>query len=246
MKHKYSFLALAFLSGAAHAQWSAGIGAIGSATPYKGLKTEAFVIPIVAYEGERILWRGPSLQYKLTGLNRNEPSLRLSVELAPNELEVDESDELDGIEKRDFSVLAGIRYIYPTAIGEFSAVFQTDITNKHDGQRGAVNFERVLTSAPDRSWALTAGVQVEYLSDNYATYYFGVSQEEANNSEFAQYEVDAVWQGGVTFGGYYRFAESWQVVAQTRWLSLASDIKDSPIVEDSSTLDGFVGVTYQF
>ncbi|MFC4699722.1 MipA/OmpV family protein [Glaciecola siphonariae] len=229
-----------------YAQWSAGVGAVGSATPYKGLSTEFIVIPIAAYEGERVIWRGPSLQYKITGLNRNEPSLRLSVDLAPNALEADESDELTGIEERDLSFLAGVRYIYPTAFGEFSGVYQTDVSNKHNGQRGALNFERLIASAANRSWAITAGLQLEHLSDNYANYYFGVSQQEAAVSEFSAYDLDAVWQGGVTVGGYYRFANNWQLVAQSRWLSLASDIKNSPIVDGSSTIDGFVGLTYQF
>lgn len=246
MKSKLLVLSLALVSMSIEAQWSAGIATIGSATPYKGLSSETIVIPIVSYEGERLLWRGPSIQYKLTGLNRNEPSFRLSADLAPNELEADKSSALAGIDNRDFSFLIGIRYIYPSRFGEFSALLQTDATNKHDGQRGALNFDRVLLRASDRSWAFTGGVQLEYLSDNYTTYYFGVSQEESFDSGFAEYEVDAVLQGGITLGGYYQFAGNWQVTAQSRWLSLASDIKNSPIVNDSSSIDGFVGLTYQF
>ncbi|WP_371195875.1 MipA/OmpV family protein [Glaciecola sp. SC05] len=246
MKPNTLLLTALLFSTGVHAQWSAGVAGIGSATPYKGLSSESIVIPIVSYEGERVIWRGPSLQYKLSGLKRNQPSLRLSIDLAPNELEAEESIELSGIETRDLSFLAGIRYIHPTEIGEFSAVLQTDITNKHDGIRGAVNFDRVLFSAADRSWALIGGVQVEYLNDRYANYYFGVSEAESIASNFAEYEVDALWQGGLTLGGYYRFAGNWQFTAQTRWLSLATDIKDSPIVDDSSSIDGFVGLTYQF
>jgi outer membrane scaffolding protein for murein synthesis (MipA/OmpV family) len=35
-------------------------------------------------------------------------------------------------------------------------------------------------------------------------------------------------------------------VAQTRYLNLAEEVTDSPLVEDDFIIDGFVGVTYQF
>lgn len=140
----------------AHAQWSYGVLGIGFSMPYKATESQSMIVPAAMYDGERVIWRGPSLQYKLTGLQRDEPSFRLSLELAPNELEV-ESDALSGIEDRDFSVLAGFRYIYPTQYGRFSAVFQTDVTNKHNGQRGAANFRRMILQGEKRQWAITAG-----------------------------------------------------------------------------------------
>lgn len=230
----------------ADAEWSYGVVGIGSLTPYKGLGSESMLIPIASYEGERVIWRGPSIQYKLTGLQRGQPSVRLSLDLAPNELEASESAELSGIQDRDFSLLAGIRYIYPTQYGELSAVFQTDVTHRHSGQRGAINFERVLFQHDKRQWAVTAGIQLEYLSDNYANYYFGVSQGEAAFSNFVEYQADAVWQAGLTLDAYYRFNENWQALIQTRYLRLAGEVINSPIVDDNYTVNGLIGVTYQF
>jgi len=229
-----------------YAQWSAGVAGIGSIGPYKGLSSESIVVPIAAYEGERLIWRGPSIQYKVSGLNRGEPSLSLSLDLAPNELEADESSELSGIENRDFSVLAGARYSYPTRHGEFSVVLQTDVSGKHQGQRGALNFDRVVLQDPNRQWMVTAGAQIEYLSDKYTDYYFGVSSTEAALSAFSEYKADALWQAGLTLGGFYRFYDDWQVVVQTRYLNLADEVTNSPLVEDDFTVDGFIGVTYQF
>jgi outer membrane protein len=243
----FSLIATAGLTNSpVYAQWSYGIIGIGSLTPYKGLSSESLVIPVASYEGERVIWRGPSIQYKLTGIPRGKPSWRLSLDMAPNELEANESSELMGIEDRDFSLLAGVRYIYPTQYGELSAVLQTDVSNKHSGQRAAINFERVLFQHQERHWALTAGIQMEYLSDRYADYYFGVSAPEAAASNYAEYQVNAVWQGGITFGGYYQFTENWQGIIQTRYLRLADEVTNSPIVTDDYTVDGLMGITYQF
>lgn len=227
------------------AEWSYGVLGIGFSAPYVGASSNSIVVPAVIYEGERLSWRGPSLQYKLTGLKQDEPSLRVSLELAPNELEV-ENDELSGIEDRDFSVLAGFRYIYPTEYGRLSAVFQTDITNTHSGQRAALNFQRIILQDDRRQWAVNAGLQIEYLTDNYADYYFGVSQNEAVASNFTEYRVDGVWQSGLTLGGYYQFNKNWRAIIQTRYLRLADDVTDSPIVDENYTVNGIVGITYQF
>jgi outer membrane protein len=229
-----------------YSQWSAGVAGIGSIGPYKGISSESIIIPIAAYEGERLTWRGPSIQYKLIGLGRGESSISVSFDLAPNELEADQSNELAGIENRDFSFLAGVRYSYPSAYGELSFLLQTDVSGRHDGQRGSINFNRAILQDPKRQWVISAGVQLEYLSDNYADYYFGVSDAEAAQSAFSQYQADALWQAGLTLGGFYRFYEDWQLVAQTRYLNLAEEVTDSPLVEDDFIIDGFVGVTYQF
>lgn len=236
---------LAFVSSPVYAQWSYGVLGIGFSMPYEGESNQSIVVPAAMYEGERVVWRGPSLQYKLTGLQRNEPSLRISLDLAPNELEV-EGNALLGIEDRDFSLLAGFRYLYPTQYGQLSAVLQSDVTNTHSGQRGALNFQRVIFEGDKRKWAVRAGLQLEYLTDNYADYYFGVSANEGAASNFTQYQVDDVWQGGFTVGGYYQFNKHWRAIVQTRYMRLADEVTDSPIIDKDYIINGIVGITYQF
>lgn len=245
MKRIIVIIVIALLNTPAYAQWSYGVLGIGLIRPYQGTSSNSIVVPAALYQGERVIWRGPSLQYKLTGLQQSEPSLRLSLEMAPNELEV-ENSELSGIEDRDFSLLAGLRYIYPTRYGQLSAVFQTDVTSTHNGQRGAINFRRVLFEGESRQWAITTGAQLEYLSDSYADYYFGVSEKEATASNFTRYNVDEVWQGGITLGGYYQFNKNWRAIVQTRYLRLADGITNSPIIDEDFTVNGIIGITYQF
>lgn len=246
---KSAYLCIGLLSTlpfSAVAQWSAGVAVLVPGSPYEGVGAEVQPIPIIAYEGERLTWRGPSLQYKLSGIERNEAGWQIGIDLAPNELDTDESDALDGIEDRKFSILAGISYSLPVTYGSYQFTAQTDISGKHDGQRLTANFERILFSHPQRKWAVTGGVEVEYLSDNYADYYFGVSTIEANQSTYSVYNVDSIIQPAVTLGGYYLFNQQWRFVASARLQGLASDIENSPIVDRSTSVDGFVGITYAF
>lgn len=241
-----SGVALLLFSSCALAKWSAGVATIVPSSPYKGADSEVLAIPIVTYEGERLTWRGPSLSYKLTGLQRNEPSFSLTLNLAPNELDTEDSDRLTGIEDRDFSFMAGLSYRHPFKFGTLESTLETDISGKHDGQRFVLSIERPLFMHAKRKWVVNLGAEVEYLSDNYADYYFGVSTAEENVSDFAAYSVGSVIQPAIKLGGYYQFNKRWMMVANLRWQALSSDIKDSPIVDSNSALDGFLGVIYAF
>jgi outer membrane protein len=228
------------------AQWSAGVATIIPSSPYLGADTEIRVLPIVTYEGERLTWRGPSVAYKLSGLKRAEPSFSLTLNLAPNQLDTDDSDSLDGIKDRDFSFMAGASYRHPFEFATVLFAAETDVTNKHDGQRAVISVERHLLFDPKRRWMINLGAELEYLSANYADYYFGVNQEEQNKSAFSQYQMGSVIQPGVSLGGFYKVTKQWNVVANARWQALPDAVKDSPIVDGSSAINGFMGIIYSF
>lgn len=228
------------------AKWSGGVATIIPSNPYVGTDTEIRVLPIITYEGERLSWRGPSLTYKLTGLERGKPSFALSVNLAPNQLDTDDSNSLQGINDRDFSFMLGASYTHPFDFATASFSLETDISNKHKGQRAVLGFQRPLFVDTKRKWMVNLGLELEYLSDDYANYYFGVDLEEQNNSAYTQYQVGSVMQPGVTLGGYYQINKQWNFVANMRWQALPTDLKNSPIVDGSAAVNGFFGLVYAF
>lgn len=228
------------------AQWSGGVATIIPSNPYVGIDTEIRVLPIVTYEGKRLSWRGPSLAYKLSGFERSAPSFAVTLNLAPNRLDTDDSDRLEGTEDRNFSFMFGANYTHPFDFGTASFSLETDISNKHKGQRAVLGFRRPLFTHAKRKWMVNLGVELEYLSSDYVNYYFGVDIEEQNNSVYSQYQVSSVMQPGVTLGGYYKINNHWNVVANLRWQSLPTDIKNSPIVDGSGAVNGFFGLLYAF
>jgi outer membrane protein len=244
---KFSLFAACLLSSCGlSAQWAAGVATIIPSNPYMGADNQIRIFPIVTYEGERLAWRGPSLAYKLTGLKRAEPSLALTLNLAPNKLDTDDSDLLGGIKDRDFSFMAGARYTHPFELATVSVSVETDVTNKHDGQRAVVSVERTLLTDPKRQWMISISAELEYLSANYADYYFAVDQEEANNSVYTKYQVGSVVQPGISLGAYYQITKQWNVVANLRLQALPDEVKDSPIVDANTVLNGFMGIIYSF
>ncbi|AGH46736.1 hypothetical protein C427_4637 [Paraglaciecola psychrophila 170] len=93
---------------------------------------------------------------------------------------------------------------------------------------------------------INLGAELEYLSADYADYYFGVDADEQNNSVYFQYEAGSVLPLGVTLGGYYQINKQWNMVANLRWQSLPSDVKNSPIADGSVAVNGFFGLLYAF
>lgn len=240
------FMASLFCATSIAGQWSAGAVALLQSNPYSGGEGGVSVFPAIAYQGEKFVLRGPFADYYLVGGERALPSLSITVGISPNQLEVDNDPDLLGIDDRDTSILGGLRYTRPLWNGSLSASLVTDLTNEHQGQRAVVGWQRSVFAAKNRKWQVQAGVEVEYLTEDYANFYFGVSEEEAARSAFTAYETGNVVQPSLTLNGYYNFNKRWQLIANVGWQFLASDIKDSPIVDESGVPTGLVGIIYNF
>lgn len=243
----FSFLFLASLCSLnAYSQWSAGVIGIGQSNPYIGGETGLNVYPMVAYEGEKLVWRGPFVDYYLVGNSRAKTSASVGIALATNDFATDSDPSLSGIENRDVSAMTGVTINQALWNGRFSATLQTEMTNKHKGQRATVSWQTAIAKDQKYQWQLTAGVEVEYLSDKFADYYYGISLIEEQNSSFNAYQVGSVVQPQFTLGGYYSFNKNWRLIGNLGWQFLAKDIRDSPIVDANTVVDGFVGITYNF
>jgi outer membrane protein len=227
-------------------QWSAGPVAIVQASPYIGGESGFLLVPAVAYEGEKLKVRGPFVDYFLIDEGREGFAFALTFALGSNELEVDNDPILAGIDDRDSGLLAGVRAEHPFMKGRASLSLQTDITNKSQGQRATVAWSRPFFSPNPRKFIFTAGIELSWESKDYADYYYGISNQESLNSIYNEYKVDSVVQPSLTFGGYYNFTEKWQVIYNLELQMLSSDVKDSPIVDQSSVASGVVGVVYNF
>ncbi|MEW9798401.1 MipA/OmpV family protein [Alteromonas sp. CYL-A6] len=227
--------------------WSAGILALSQSAPYIAGSDSPSVFPFVAYRGERLVWQGPSLDYFLLGSSRGRgPALSLNLSLAPNELDVDNDPVLAGIRDRRNSLMAGVNLRHPLFGGMLSAGLHTQAIGQHDGQRLTLQWQRPLLTGPRGQWQIQGGVQAEYLSARYADYYFGVSDTEAARSAFSAWSVGSQTQAGLTLNGFYRFGDRWMVLANAGLTALADDIKDSPIVDNDTVVNGFVALIYQF
>lgn len=244
---KIIFLLLMIFSCYANAgQWSLGPVLISQPSPYVGGDSGYLLVPGISYQGERLIVRGPFVDYFLYGNGRSQPSVALTLGLGRNQLDVDGDKKLAGIEDRDSGFLGGIRFDYPFFGGVTSLGIQTDISSKSEGQRLSLGWRKPLFDHNPKKWLLAAGVELEWISNDYANYYFGVTRSEALISSFNQYTVDSVVQPAANIDGYYNLTQKWRFTYNVRYQQLASDVKDSPIVDESGVISGILGLTYAF
>jgi outer membrane protein len=87
---------------------------------------------------------------------------------------------------------------------------------------------------------------MEYSSENYNDYYYGVSRKEARRSGLNSYDADDGWSPYLELTASYKFAADWNVYATGRYHRLSDEVKDSPMVDKSWTGLMSMGVTYSF
>ncbi len=248
MKRIFSVLVGAsLLTGNALAgQWAVGPVALQQASPYEGGDSQLRVFPGVAYLGEKFIFYGPQAAYFFKGTRRSDFNLSVTVALGPNQLDVDNDPRLLGIENRNSGLLAGVRMNSKLLEGKASLALQTDVTGQSGGTRAIAAWEKSLFQSNPAKWNFTAGIQLEWNSQDYVDFYFGVSNEEALASRFDAYEAGSTIMPSVTLGGYYNISKKWQVIYNAQYQLLSSDIKDSPIVDQSAVLTGVIGLFYLF
>jgi len=153
---------------------------------------------------------------------------------------IDNENELAGIKKKDWALevgpLIGFRG-WPVNL-QFRTYW--DIPNRHSGITSELEFSLPLKYA----WGFfVPAVRLTYLSDEYADYYYSVSEEESTPTRPA-YEVGAstsVWAG---FSMGYQLAPRWLLKGNLGVEYLGSSISASPIVGNDRPWSASVGLAY--
>ena len=241
------FLAIIISLSAVPAQAGATIG-LGYATgvsPYKGYDTKQAVLPWVSYENDYFYLRGLSLGLKLY----DRDSLELSAFLAYDPQRFKSSDssdrQLKRLKNRSDGFLAGGRAMFNHQVGIFSASLAGDISDHSRGFAGQFSYAKPFDLDP---FTLTPVVGLYWASDQYNDYYYGVSRQEAAASGLPAYQAEAsvspfgALKADLALGEEKRFG----IFAQAEVIFLASTIKDSPMVDRSTSVGFSTGFRYSF
>lgn len=241
-----AIVSLAALSNQVYAQqtspWSVGLGVINFDSPYKGVDEKVFVLPMVAYQGERLSIDGFAAEYRLT----ERGGAGLSVVLTPGGHFLDASDSDDAqvkqLSDRNLSVYAGIKASYSSELGYFSAALKQDISNNSKGLVATADYSYPIQVSSNLS--ITPALGVDLNSSKVANYYFGVAANELQNE--AAYQLDKTLSCYVGVLATYNVSPSWKVNAYMRYKQLDDDIKRSPLIKDEDVSFAVLSVAYQF
>jgi outer membrane protein len=175
------------------------------------------------------------------------PSERLNFELflGPNfrGYEAGDSAALEGMADRDPTAELGGRLIWRPEPLQVSFAATTDVLNVHGGQEVELELSRGFNVA--QRLQLVPGVSGIWQSANYTDYYYGVDPDEARLGRPVYMPGSSVSvRGGVRL--FRPLGRRWMLLAWALFEAYGSEITDSPIVEDSTALGGFIGFSYTF
>ncbi len=226
--------------------WGLGVGVSSSQKPYTDIDRDNKLLPILTYENEYIRLAGPELAFKLPGYKLNESNqfnFGFVAKYDFTDYEQSDAPILNGMEDRDGGFWAGFRAEWQNNYADISAEYVTEVSGDSEGS--VINFGIERTWHFQEQFLFTPRIVVSWLDKEYVDYYYGVRAGEVN-AERSFYQGDAGVNIEIGARGGYMFKQKHFVFLDASVTSLASEIKDSPLV-DSSTENRIVfGYIYSF
>jgi len=219
-----------------------GAGVIGRSSPYVGSDTTVLQpIPAITYNGERLQWLGPQVQYGIAGTGWWR--LAASASYRVGVYEESDSVALAGLGDRDDTLMAGLglRFEVPGGVN-LSLRYEHDVLDNIGGGAATIRASKSFQAGWFR---FAPQLQVNWLSAELTNYDFGVPPEAATLLR-PEYNTGSSVSYEVGFGSFIELTEDWRIVLNISAEFLPSEIVDSPIVADEHVIKGFAAITYVF
>lgn len=217
-----------------------GAGAIVSSKPYRGVDPKIYPVPMFGYEGERFYLRGVGGGYRL--LHKGRWSFGPVLQPRFDGYEEDDSRDLAGMDDRDLTLDGGVAMTWRTNRGLLGVSWVTDLLGKHDGQELEFSYTAVLSHG---GFDFIPSVGLRYKTDKLVDYYYGVKSDEVRAGRPA-YEADEAMDPFVRLAVRRKLVGKWSLLGAVQCEWFDSEIKDSPIVDQSQDLSFVAGVLYSW
>lgn len=212
--------------------------------PYRGTDNEdsrqVDLIPLYLFEGENFFFRGATGGLHI--VDNEHWELNVLGRYRFQKLDPDINVYYEGLEKRRQSLDAGFQIQSTRDWGELELTVLTDTLDRHGGQEAQLSYRYIHDGGP---WTISPFVSVIWQDENLTNYYFGVSDAEARPDRPAYLPGESQW---MTFG----LNTAWQASDRVTWFAnvvfagTESEVVSSPLVEESSFSQFFLGGTYAF
>ncbi|TWI00331.1 outer membrane protein [Luteimonas cucumeris] len=216
---------------------SLGVAVMWSEGLLLGEDTRTYVVPTIAYEGERVFFRGINGGVHLLQRDGFELDAIVAVRLDGWDAEDLDATRLAavGIDRallsdRDAGLDAGLELAWTGRAGKISLSAKGDIINASGGVEVALDYRSAFRVGPG---LLTPHVGVSHWSGGLSDYYYGTLPEEEKRG-VPRYRPGSAVVPEVGLGYLQRLRDRWLFVAAVDYRWLPSSIVDSPLVDDDS------------
>jgi len=229
-------------TGPKETRFGLGLGFMANTKPYAKFGNDTGALPILAVENNWLSIAGPRADLKLYAVNGLSLRLRAAYGVSDGYKATD-AVVLRGMAERKSSGWLGVAALWRTDVASFSAEWlRAPSQSKGQTLRLSVERDFPVTSA----FSLTPRVGVVRYDKKYVDYYYGVRREEATFNRSA-YAGSAVTQAELGLRMTYDIVPKAQsVFLDVSVTSLGKGIKNSPLVDRSSTSSVKLGYLYRF
>jgi MipA family protein len=224
----------------AGSQWGLGLGARVMQQAYRDIDAQNIVIPLIIYNGKWISFNGGTLSLKLP--DAGPVSFALVADLSRDGYEASDSIALTGMAEREDNLWLGGLVAWENRIANLSASWTSDVSGFSEGQKFSLSATRNFEYG---RFEFMPRLTTEWLDDKYVNYYYGVKTSEATtNRSFYAPESTVNIQAG--FRTTFNVAPRKSLFLDLSVDSLGAEIKDSPIVDDSTVSRIALGYVHRF
>lgn len=221
-------------------KWAAGLFAMHNSKPYRQFDNKTEAVPVLSYENRWVKLFGPRLDVKLG--STGSVSYALTANYADDGYKSGDSPYLTNMADRKSSIWLGGRVTWANELANLSLGWQGDASSHSKGQRVTFGMERRFTVG---DLGISPRFTATWRDRKDITYYYGVAANEAQADRPA-YEGNSTVNTEVGMRLDYRFARRHTAMFDVVATMLGSSIKNSPLVDQSSTTGVRLGYLYQF
>ena len=222
---------------------SIGLGGGFQTSPYRGYDDQFSALPLIHYESQYFYVRGLAAGVKLLDYNGHEVSAGLSYDF--HQFRAKDSDQafMKKLRSRHASLNADLGYSLNGQYGTAGLIINQDISGHSNGQTIDAFYNYGLDFG---RLHLRPGLGLKWESEKKLKYYYGVSRAESAVSGLPAYSPKSAVTPYLSLAADFKLADSWSVTAGAKVQFLSDEIKDSPMVDDSKTVGGYLGLKYAF
>lgn len=240
-------LGWALLTSPAQANWGLGVGSAWGQSPYQGVGSNPNTVPaLISYRSRFAYIRGLEAGVNVWGQGGAwggiEASLLVSGRLAG--YRSSDSGFLEGMERRGWSLDAGVGLAGRIDAHQFSLQAVHDVLDKHQGYelRGSYRYALPLTE----QLQISPGIALYWQSADLVNYYYGVKETEARGDERPPYEAGSGWKPSLSLSLDYAFSPQLSLMTAGRVRKLPDSAASSPLVDRDLVAGVFTALIYRF
>lgn len=223
-------------------EWGIGLAAQIKEHPYIDFDRDTQLLPYLFIENSWIKLNGPNLDFKIGTLNDFSFAVRSKFSFGDG-YESSDSSVFNGMEDRDSSIWVGPSVNWESPFADISIEVLGDAMGNSKGQQASLELSKGFSLSP--RIRIEPSLGATWFSDKYVDYYYGVNQAEATAIR-AEYEGDSTMVINAGLRMTYNFDENQLVMFRAEMQSFSNEIKDSPLVDESTVSSFTFGYLYRF